>query len=91
MAEFAQTGWGKFSYEPQVADWADHVARRATDVAQDPVDAMSEYLLEALEEIPPKQIERRQTMNPKLSATRSRSYRMMKRMSIPADTKFKDA
>ena len=61
------------------------------DVAQDPVDAMSEYLLEALEEIPPKQIERRQTMNPKLSATRSRSYRMMKRMSIPADTKFKDA
>ena len=47
------------------------------DVAQDPVDAMSEYLLEALEEIPPKQIERRQTMNPKLSATRSRSYRII--------------
>jgi len=61
------------------------------DVAQDPVDAMSEYLLEALEEKPAKRIERRQTMNPKLSATRSKSYRMMKYMSVPADAKFKDA
>lgn len=61
------------------------------DVPQDPADAMAEYLLEALEEKPAKEIERRQTMNPKSSATRSKSLRMMKYMSVPAEAKFKGA
>lgn len=61
------------------------------DVPQDPADAMAEYLLEALEEKPAKEIERRQTMNLKSSATRSKSLRMMKYMSVPAEAKFKGA
>lgn len=61
------------------------------DVEQDPEHAMAEYLLGALEERPAREIERRQTMNPKSSATKSKSYKMMKYMSVPADAKFKGA
>lgn len=37
MADFVRTGWIKFPYDTDIADWADHVGKRAKDVAHDPV------------------------------------------------------
>lgn len=39
MADFARTGWMRFSFDPALADWARHAAGMAMSSATDPVNA----------------------------------------------------